>query len=304
MLESIIESLEEKIKTTLKSSNIKSIFAILSSIDEPTLTIGVGGSKVVSLFLGKVLEKRNGIITKDIDVEEFFLSNRDLYKNVLVISHSGKNHGIKSVLKTDNFKKYLLTTRKSQINNEILLRYKNVDRIKSFVSIEDLFIPLGIILSYYLNTQDLPEIFFKEEDFDFKLRETIDIIYDYESQSAAKFLEVSLIEAGIAHVTMHSKYSLCHGRSNIISSTKSLVIYFSTRESDIDKTLKGNLAQITDDIVFLDSLEKDKIVDDFILTWKVLNLLNYINEEFGCEFINVKYNKIVPKLYHFKGDFK
>jgi len=304
MMEEIIEYLEEKINTTLKSPYIKDIFTILSNVDGPSLTIGVGGSKVVSLFLGKVLTKKNGIITNDIDVEEFFLGEHNLYKNILIVSHSGKNHGIKSVLKSSSLKKYLLTTRKSQINNEILLRYENVDRIKSFVSIEDMLLPLGIILSYYLNTQDLPETLFKRENFNFKLRENVDIVYDYESQSAAKFLEVSLVEAGIAHVTVHSKYSLCHGRSNIISSSKCLVIYFSTRDSDIDKTLKDNLVKITDNIVFLSSLEEDKIIGDFILTWKVLNLLNYINKEFGCELIKVKYNNIVPKLYNFKGDFK
>ncbi len=304
MLEKILEKLEEKINITLKDEKLKDIFKELSNIHEPSLTLGVGGSKVVSLFLEKVLSKKNEIIVKNIDLDELFLKDYSLYKNLIVVSHSGKNHGAKSVLKLNGFKKYLLTTRKSKINDEILLRYENVERIKSFVSVEDMFIPLGIILSYYLNTQVLPDYLFKTEDFNFKLKENVDIIYDYESCCAAKFLEVALVEAGIAHVTMHSKYSLCHGRSNIISSSKSLVVYFSTRENDLDKILIENLPKITDDIVFLSSLEEDKIVGDFILTWKVLNLLNYLNKKYACNIVTVKYNKVVPKIYNFKGDFK
>ncbi len=304
MLEEIVEQLEEKINIVLKQANLMSIFDNFSDIHEPTLTLGVGGSKVVSLFLEKVLSKKNKIIVKDVDFDELFLANHSLYKNIFVVSHHGKNHGVKSALKISGFKKYLLTTRKSKINNEVLLKYDNVERIKSFVSLEDMFIPMGIILSYYLNIQSLPNYLFKRENLNFKLQENIDVIYDYESNCAAKFLEVALVEAGIAHVTMHSKYSLCHGRSNIISSSKSLVVYFSTRESDLDKILIENLPSITDNIVFLSSLEEDTIIGDFILTWKVLNLLNYINKKFACNIVSVEYNKIIPKIYNFKGDFK
>jgi len=304
MLEKIVIELEEKIRISLKKTDLKNIFTLFSNINEPTLIIGVGGSKVVSLFLEKVLTTKNKIIAKNIDVEEIFLGNYDLYKNIFAISHSGKNYGIKSVLRTSHYKKYLLTTRKSKIKDEITIRYENTDRIKSFIAIEDMFIPLGIILSYYLNTQDLPKDIFKNENYNFEMKKNIDIVYDYESKTAAKFLEVALIESGIAHVTLHNKYSLCHGRSNIISKEDCLIIYFRTRNSDIDKILKENLTKIQNDIVFLSCLEEDKIIGDFILTWKVLNLLNYINKKFHYELISVKYNKIVPKLYNFKGEFK
>lgn len=303
MLEEIVLGLENKVRESLKYADLNGIFRELTDIKDPSITLGVGGSKVCSLYLEKVLERKNGVIVRDIDIDEFFENNYNSYKNMLVVSYSGKNHGVKSLMKVDGFKKYLLTSRRSKIKDEILLRYENDERIKSFISIEDMFIPLAIILSYHLGTAILPSRLFEMESFNFIFKDRVDIIFDYESRTAAKFLEVSLVESGVAHVTLHTKYSLCHGRSNTISSFDSLVVYFSSRDSDIDRMFENNLPKITNNMVLLKSMEKDKIVGDFSLTWKVLCLINYISKEFGKEFVSVKYNKIIPTIYNFKGDF-
>ncbi len=51
MLEEIVEKLEKKINTTIENADLNNIFNELSNIHEPTLILGVGGSKVVCLFL-------------------------------------------------------------------------------------------------------------------------------------------------------------------------------------------------------------------------------------------------------------
>ncbi|HBA37672.1 MAG TPA: hypothetical protein DCY94_03030 [Firmicutes bacterium] len=302
MLETIIEDLEEKIVSVLNDSSTNEIFATLKVIDAPTLIVGVGGSRVVCEFLDKVLFTKNGIISRCIDFDEYASADLSNYENIIVVSYSGKNHGVKSIIKDGTHKKYLLTSRKSRIKDETILHYDNKKRTKSFISIEDTFIPLSIVLSYYLG-ETFPRLQLQKEKYDFSFRENVDLIYDYNSKATAKFLETSLVEAGIAHVTMHTKYSLCHGRSNIISSNPGLIIYLQSASTDLDELLLTNLPKINENIVILKTDEQNAILGDYILMRKSLDLLNYIERSFNKEFVQVKYNRIVPTLYNFKGEF-
>lgn len=303
MLDKIVNNLEDNIVNSLTNSNLDNIYKELSNIKSPTLLCGVGGSHVVSIFLEKVLVIKNNIIAKNIDVEEYFLTDFRNYNNLILLSHSGKNHGIKSLLAT-NKNKYLLTTRKGKVTNEITLNYKIENRIKSFVSFEDTMIPLSIILGYYLNLSHFPvEILSKEETFDILDFNNVNIVYDETSKTCATFLETSMIEAGISSVTMHTKYSFCHGRSNLISNKESLVIYLMTHENDLDKMLTTEMKKISNNVLILEELTKDSVIADYLLTMKALKFLNYLNKTFHKEFVNVKYNKIISTLYHFKGDF-
>lgn len=201
MLDKIVSNLEDKIVHSFSNTNLDYIYTELSNIKSPTILCGVGGSHVVSIFLEKVLVTKNNIITKNIDVEEYFLTNFSNYDNLVLLSHSGKNYGIKSLLATDK-NKYLFTTRKSKVTNEITLNYSIENRIKSFVSFEDTIIPLSIILGYYLDSYDFPgEILSKEEKFEILDFDNVNIIYDETSKACATFLETSIIEAGISSVT-------------------------------------------------------------------------------------------------------
>lgn len=218
------------------------------------------------------------------------------YKNLLLVSHKGRNYGVKALLKA-NQKKYLMTTRKSQIENEILINYQILNGAKSFVSIETTIIPLSILLCYYHNSIKIE--FPKKENYQIQTYQNIHIIYDELSKTAAYFLESSLVEAGIAPVTLHTKYSLCHGRSNSINES-SLVIYLNvTTESELDQLLIGELPKITPNFILLKSF-KSNIDADYELTIKGLYLLEQLNQEF----VKVKYNKIVPTIYHFRGTFQ
>lgn len=302
MLEEILFHLEEKIKNSIEMSDLETLFKNLREIKNPTILCGVGGSHVVSIFLEKILIEKNNIIARNMDVEEYLLCNTNSFDNLILVSHSGKNHGIKSLMNIPK-NKFLLTTRKSKINNETLLRYSIKDRIKSFISLEDTFIPLSICLCYYLNTYKLPfSINFGTENFNIKKFENINIIYDYNSKTCASFLETTFVEAGVAPVTMHTKYSLCHGRSNLISNHESLDIYLVTKNTELDKMLKEQLPKISNNFLILEEKNLDPIIADFNLTIKALSFLNYLNKKFNIEFVNVHYNKIVPTIYHFKGE--
>lgn len=304
MLNKIIDELEIKIINSCNSTDLNNISSCLSLINNNTLICGIGGSKVCAIFLEKILNKKNNVIAKSIDAEEYFLINSTKYTNLIAISYSGKNNGIKRLMKTNEQNKYLLTTRKSKISNEKILNYHIVNRIKSFISFDDTIIPLSIFLCYYLNLKDFPKKLIPKNNQIFNIRDfdSVNIIYDYDSKTTAHFLETSFIEAGIASVTMHTKYSLCHGRSNIISNSNNLVIHLITKENELDKLIKEEIPKINNNTLIIDENENDPIIGDYKLLFKALYFLNYLYNEYNKEFVNVKYNKINHNLYHYKGE--
>lgn len=302
MLEKIINDLEEKVNNSILDSDLENIFSKLSEIKNPTLVCGIGGSHVVSIFLEKILAFKNNIIIKNINAEEYFLNNFSKYDNLIVVSHSGKNNGVKRLLNS-NMKKYLFTTRKSKVSNEIILNYSIKNKIKSFVSLDSTIIPISILLCYYINSYNLKSYMLPlKESFNILEFKDVDIIYDYNSETCATFLETSFVEAGISHVTMHTKYSFCHGRSNLISNTNSLVIYLITNKSELDVILTNMIAKISNNILILQAENTDPIIADYMLTIKALYFLDYLSKSYNMEFIKVKYNKIVPTIYNFKGE--
>ena len=303
MLEEIISNLEENITSSLTPSNLNVIFSKLSNLNVPTLLYGVGGSSVVSVFLEKVLNQKNNIIATNITVEDFFIKNIFDYHNLILISYSGTNHGIKTLLNS-NLNTYLLTSRKTKIKNESLLNYSINNHHKSFISLEDTIIPLSIILCYYLDTHKLPVKLPKLHNIAVNKFNNLNIIYDESSKTCATFLETTFIESGLASVSMHTKYSLCHGRTNIISNKDSLVIYLNTQNTELDQLLINEIPKISSNFLVLEELSKDIILADYLLVLKSLSLLLYLNKTYNYEFVNVKYNKIVPTIYNFKGALK
>lgn len=302
MMNEIIKNMNDNINKSLLLTDLDYIFSNLEKIKESSCIYGVGGSHVVSNFLEKVLNEKNKITIKNIDIDEYFLSNNN-YNNLIVVSYSGSNIAVKRLINSNINNKYLFTARKSKIKDEILLNYTINKRNKSFVSLDDTVIPISILLCYYLNIKKVPDDFILEEEFkNIKEFDQINIIYDYNSSTSALFLESSIVEAGISNVTMHNKYSFCHGRSNLINNMDSLVIYFISYESELDKMLINEIPKINDNFLILRVTEKDSIIADYKLLLKSLYFLNYLNNEYNKEFVNVKYNKIVPTIYHFKGE--
>ena len=303
MLEEIINTLEDNINNSLTDTNLNNIFTKLKKINEPTLVCGVGGSNVVSTFLTKILNQKNNIITQNISVEDYYLQNTSLYHNLILVSYSGTNHGIKTLTNT-NLNTYLLTHRKTKINNETLLNYTITNHHKSFISFDDTIIPLSILLCYYLDITKLDFKIPKLNNLSLKPFTNLNIIYDESSITCATFLETTFIESGTSSVNLHTKYSLCHGRSNIINNQDSLVIYLNTNNTELDQLLINELPKISNNFLILEEINKDIVLADYLLVLKSLSLLEYLNKEYHYEFVNVKYNQIVPTIYNFKGDLK
>ncbi len=303
MFKEIINNLEDNITNSLTVTNLNNIFTKLNEINEPTLLCGVGGSSVVSTFLAKILNQKNKIITHNISVENFFLHNIIPYHNLVLVSYSGENYGIKSLLNS-NLNTYLLTHRKTKIKNETLLNYTITNHHKSFISLDDTIIPLSLLLCYYLDTTKLNIKIPKLSNLSIKPFTNLNIIYDESSKTCATFLETTFIESGHASVSLHSKYSLCHGRTNIISNKDSLVIYLNTHNTELDQLLIDEIPKITSNFLVLEELNKDIIIADYLLVLQSLSLLLYLNQTYNYEFVNVKYNQIVPTVYNFKGELK
>lgn len=303
MLEEIINTLEENITNSLTATNLNNIFTKLNKINEPTLVCGVGGSSVVSTFLAKILNQKNNIITQNISIEDYYLQNTSLYHNLILVSYSGTNHGIKSLTNT-NLNTYLLTHRKTKINNETLLNYSITNHHKSFISFDETIIPLSILICYYLDITKLDFKIPKLNNLSLKPFTNLNIIYDESSKTCATFLETTFIESGTSSVSLHTKYSLCHGRSNIINNQDSLVIYLNTNNTELDQLLINELPKISNNFLILEELNKDIIIADYLLVLKSLSLLLYLNKTYNYEFVNVKYNKIVPTIYNYQGELK
>ena len=90
----IWNTLNDNIKSSLEKTNLKEIFEVLSSIEESIVSSGVGGSYPVAIFAKKVLKKKNNIEVTTMELLEI-LQTKERIKNLLLISHSGKNYGIK-----------------------------------------------------------------------------------------------------------------------------------------------------------------------------------------------------------------
>ena len=103
MLEDIKYLYDDIIYATM---NCEEVIDKLKGIKGPTISVGVGGSKVVAKYAEKVLAKKNKIIATTMEPHSFLHFDYSLYANVFLSSHSGKNYGIKVCL-DNNLNKYL-----------------------------------------------------------------------------------------------------------------------------------------------------------------------------------------------------
>jgi glucose-6-phosphate isomerase len=91
-MEENFEKLHERVKDAFSKTDLERIKKELEQIKEATLVSGVGGSSVVSEFTTKVLNQKNGIITRNTEPRDFNYLNLRGYKNVLACSYSGNNY--------------------------------------------------------------------------------------------------------------------------------------------------------------------------------------------------------------------
>lgn len=294
--------LKERVIDSLNNSDMEYIRHELYKLVEPTIFSGVGGSSVVSEFGSKVINSKNGIITINSEPRDFIYRNNNAFKNVVACSYSGNNYGVElSFLK--ELKKYLLSNNSFDDKDVTYLKYcTTIDKEKSFISLGATLIPVSILMDYYLNGQDNTMLDSIEEiSFNFELGSNIyEIFSGYDTSTASKYLESTMVESGIGIPIIHDKYSYCHGRSTLGINYNSIVIYYN-KSTEFDKMMLEELKKYYGTILTIDSKFQDQILDDYQMLIQSMYLTKYIAEKKSKSLSKVEYSPMVKKLYKYNG---
>lgn len=294
--------LEKRIRETLNDTDLEKVYIVLEQIKEPTICTGVGGSNVVSTFMSKVLEAKNGIIATNLEMRDLLYCNIKTYQNIAIASYSGKNYGVELAFHTP-LNPYLLSTyERENVQN---ITYRNQDKEYSFISLAATLIPMSILLSYYLDGKN---------DLIFEILETTEIpmieernqnVYEImsgsESKTASSFLESTFTEAGIGIPIVHDKYAYCHGRSTLGYNIHPNMIYFNGN-TELDKLMLKEFPKYYEQVISMDYKYGDRVVNDFYLTYKSMLLAKQIALFQKKDLSIVDYSPLVRKLYYFKGE--
>ena len=293
--------LKERVIDSLETSDLERIRYELLNIKDNTIVSGVGGSHVVSEFTSKVLNQKNKIITINSEPRDFLYRNNN-YKNVIACSYSGNNYGVElSFLK--ELKKYLLSNNTFTDKDVTYLTYKTtIDKERSFISLGASLIPISILLDYYLDG-DNKKIIDLIDPKEFNINNNSDIyeiFTGYDTSTSSKYLESTMVEAGIGIPIIHDKYSFCHGRSTFGINYNSSIIYFN-RNTEFDKMILEELKKYYQTIIMIDSKYKDSIIDDYQMLIQCMYLTKYLAEKKEKDLSKVEYSPIVKKLYKYNG---
>ena len=295
--------LKERVKDSLQESDLDQIRWKLSRIKEPTLVSGVGGSSVVSTFTSKVLNQKNGIISINSEPRDFLYRRDDEFKNVIACSYSGNNYGVDlSFLK--DLKKYLLSNHSFEDPSVEYLEYKTtIDRERSFISLGATLIPISILMDYYCDGKDDEMLGMIEERKFQEIGESpvYEIFTGYDTETASKYLESTMVEAELGMPIVHDKYSYCHGRSTFGTNFPSTIIYFN-RNTEFDQMMLEELKKYHKTIIRIDSRYQDQVLDDYQMLIQSMYLTKRLAESQEKDLSKIKYSPIVEKTYSYKGN--
>ena len=284
-----------RVLESLNKTDLEYIRQVLGTIKGNTLVSGVGGSSVVSTYASKILSKKNGIITTNVEPRDINYMNISNYLNILSCSYSGNNYGVE-VSFNNSLMHYLLS---SNYREDCVNIIYDADKEDSFISLSSTLIPMSILLSYYLDNDIsiIEEILTSKLSNYIKLSNIYEIFTGYETSSASKYLESTLTESGIAIAIVHDKYDYCHGRSTIARDNNTIRILFNS-DTELDNILINEL----NNIYVLDKKYKDDIINDYYLTYICMLLTKEIASRKNRDLSRVDYLPIVKKLYRFKGE--
>ena len=288
------KKLNNRVVDSLNDTDLEKLNYLLSKIKDPTLVSGVGGSSIVASFASKILLMKNLIITKCVEPRDlkYFKEFMNGYKNILACSYSGANFGVELAF-DNNLRHYLLSSKENNEDGVISLNYICKDPEKSFISLAATLIPCAILLNYYLDN-DYQRIIDSTKEYDYNF----EIFTGFETLSASKYLESTMVEAGIGIPVIHDKYSYCHGRSTLSKNYNNIAIYFNLG-TDLDKLLLSELTKYYKEVIVLDS--KPALLSEYNLLVKCMYLTKYIASKKEKDLSGVDYNPIVKKLYRFKS---
>jgi len=294
--------LKERVIDSLDNTDLDYIRNVLSQLDEPTIFSGVGGSSVVSEFGAKVINTKNDIVSVNSEPRDFLYRNNSAFRNVIACSYSGNNYGVELSF-LEELRKYLLSNNSFDNDEVTYLKYNTaIDKERSFISLGATLIPVSILMNYYLDGKNSAMLDCIEEvSFDFDLGSDIyEIFSGYDTSTASKYLESTMVESGIGIPIVHDKYSYCHGRSTLGINYNGIAIYYN-RNTEFDKMMLEELKQYYSRIITIDSKFKDQILDDYQMLIQSMYLTKYIAEKKSKDLSKVEYSPIVKKLYKYNG---
>ena len=296
------EFLKERVVDSLDNTDLEFIRDELSKLSEPTLFSGVGGSSVVSEFGAKVINTKNGIVSVNSEPRDFLYRNNTSFKNVVACSYSGNNYGVElSFLK--GLRRYLLSNNSFDDSDVTYLKYDTtIDKERSFISLGATLIPVSILMNYYLNGKNSPILdSIEETSFDFDLGSDVyEIFSGYDTSTASKYLESTMVESGIGIPIVHDKYDYCHGRSTLGISFNAVAIYYN-RNTEYDRMMLEELKKYYSRIIIIESKFKDQILDDYQMLIQSMYLTKYIAEQKSKDLSEIKYSPLVKQLYNYSG---
>lgn len=294
--------LKARVIDSLENTDLEFIRNELSKLSEPTLFSGVGGSSVVSEFGAKVINTKNGIISVNSEPRDFLYQNNGVFRNVVACSYSGNNYGVELAF-LKGLRKYLLSNNSFDDSDVTYLKYgTTIDKERSFISLGATLIPISILMNYYLDGKNNPMLdCIGESSFNFDLESDVyEIFSGYDTSTASKYLESTMVESGIGIPIVHDKYSYCHGRSTLGINYNGIAIYYN-RNTEFDLMMLEELKKYYSMIITIDSKFKDQILDDFQMLIQSMYLTKYIAEKKLKDLSKVEYSPIVKKLYKYSG---
>lgn len=296
------EILERRVLDSLNTTDLEFIRDELSKLQAPTVVSGVGGASVVSEFGMKVLRNKNGIISINSEPRDFVYNKFSGFKNVISCSYSGNNYGVALSFNND-LKHYLLSNNSFDDKSVTYLKYDTtIEKEKSFISLGATLIPVSIFLNYYLDGDNNQlNDYFNACEYNFDVNyDAYEIFSGVDTSATAKYLESTLLEAGIGIPIVHDKYSYCHGRSTTSINYNNIAIYL-YRGTELDNLLLEELQKYYRDVVVLKTVTEDLIIDDYQMLIQAMYLTKYIAEQQQKDLSGVDYSPIVKKLYRYNG---
>lgn len=297
--------LKARVIDSLDNTDLEFIRNELSKLSEPTLFNGVGGSSVVSEFGAKVINTKNGVISVNSEPRDFLYRNNGAFRNVVACSYSGNNYGVELAF-LKGLRKYLLSNNSFDDSGVTYLKYSTtIDKERSYISLGATLIPVSILMNYYLGGQNTPMLdCIEESSFNFDLESDVyEIFSGYDTSTASKYLESTMVESGIGIPIVHDKYSYCHGRSTLGINYNGIAIYYN-RNTEFDLMMLEELKKYYSMTITIDSKFKDQILDDFQMLIQSMYLTKYIAEKKLKDLSKVEYSPIVKNCINIVVKFK
>ena len=293
------DSLKERLNIAINNTDLDAMFKTLSSINEPTLVTGLGGSSIVATYLAKVLREKNNIVATFAYPRDLQYMNLSGYKNVICVSYSGANIGVDASF-DNNLNKYLFTGHgKDNVNNIV---YSMPEEL-SYVSICATLIPLSLIALYYKNDIKLVNEIIEKTIKTDSNNSSYEVMYGYENATAAILLESSITESGMASIVLHEKYNYAHGRINTTKHTNSDLIFFKSN-NEYENLLADKLPQLYKNIITIDRFYEDDVINDYCDCVIGLKLCEAIADNKKCSISDPGELPLNDVFYLYKGKLK